>query len=122
MDSLRLVNGYTFEIAELASLGNVNHIAESENAALEVCEQLTAENVKTLQFLHNGDVSGEYENVVKNFEPTRTSNEDGTVTVHMSFGIKSALELRIEALENTQAIQDLAIEDVGEAISDLMEG
>lgn len=122
MDTLKLKNGYEIQIEDGASLGHIEHIAQTEEAALEVINQLTAENVSAVEFLHDGVVNGEYPQVALNTAPTRAVNEDGTITVTISLREKTDLELRVDALEESQSIQDGAIEDLGTAVSDMMEG
>ena len=122
MNSLRLKNGYEIQIEDGASLFCIEHIAQTEEAALEVINQLTAENVSAVEFLHDGVVNGEYPQTALNTAPTRAVNEDGTITVTISLREKTDLELRVDALEESQSIQDGAIEDLGTAVSDMMEG
>lgn len=122
MDKLVLKDGFEIAIEDGASLGNIIHIAQDETAALAVCEKITNANVSSIKFYHGDLLTGEYENVIKSSEPTRTINEDGTVTVTISLREKTDIEIRLDALEQSQAVQDLALEDVGEAISTLMEG
>ena len=115
MDVLKLKNGYEIAIEDGASLGYIEHHAVNEAAALTVCEQLTAANVAEIQFLHDGQVAGEYTNIKLAAAPTRATNEDLTVTVIISLAEKSEIEIRLDD-------HDAAIEDLGEAVSGLMEG
>jgi hypothetical protein len=75
-----------------------------------------------LQFLHDDAVTGDYQGIMIS-EPTTRENGDGeTVIVRMHFREKSDLEKRMDALEESQEVQDGAIEDIGTVLSDMAEG
>ena len=122
MDKLKFTDGTVIDIEEGASLGEVTHIATNEANAMYVCGKVTAENVSTLQFLHGEAVTGDYQNVVIAYPTTREDGEGETVIVRMHFREKTDLEMRVDALEESQEIQDGAIEDIGTVLSDLAEG
>lgn len=122
MDKLRLFDGTLIEIEDGASLAEVTHIAANEAAAILVCEKITPENVASLQFLHGEAVTGDYQNVVIAAPTTREDGEDGAVIVRMHFREKTDVELRLDALEEGQTVQDGAIEDIGAVLSDMAEG
>ena len=122
MDKLRFMDGTTIDIEDGASLSNVTHIAANEADAIFVCEKITPENVASLQFLHDDAVTGDYQGVMI-AEPTTRENGDGeTVIVRMHFREKTDVELRLDALEQSQDVQDGAIEDIGTVLSDMAEG
>lgn len=122
MDKLRFMDGTTIEIEDGASLAEVTHIAANEAGAMFVCGKITPENVSTLQFLHGDAVTGDYQGVMI-AEPTTRENGDGeTVIVRMHFREKTDVELRLDALEQSQDVQDGAIEDIGTVLSDMAEG
>lgn len=122
MDKLKFTDGTIIDIEEGATLAEVTHIATNEANALFVCGKVTAENVSTLQFLHGEAVTGDYQNVVIALPTTREDGEGETVIVRMHFREKTELELRVDALEESQEVQDGAIEDIGLVLSDLAEG
>lgn len=122
MDKIKLVDGTTIDIEDGASLSNVTHIANNEADAIFVCEKVTPENVTSLQFIHDDAVTGDYQGIMIS-EPTTRENGDGeTVIVRMHFREKSDLEMRVDALEQSQDVQDGAIEDIGTVLSDMAEG
>ena len=122
MDKLRFMDRTTIDIEDGASLADITHIATNEAGAMFVCGKVTPENVSTLQFLHGDAVTGDYQGVII-AEPTTRENGDGeTVIVRMHFREKTALEMRVDALEESQEVQDGAIEDIGMALSDMVEG
>lgn len=122
MDKLKFTDGTTIDIEEGASLGEVTHIASNEANALFVCGKVTAENVASLQFLHGEAVTGDYQNVIIAAPTTREDGEGETVIVRMHFREKTDVELRLDALEESQEVQDGAIEDIGLVLSDIAEG
>lgn len=122
MDKLKFVDGTVINIEDGASLFEVIHIADDEASALSACSKVTAENVTSLQFIHNEVVTGQYDHIVITSPTTREDSESGRVIVRMHFREKTDLELRLDAIEETQDIQNGAIEDIGLALSDLAEG
>ena len=122
MDKLKFTDGTIIDIEDGATLSEVTHIATNEANALYVCGKVTTENVSTLQFLHGDAVTGDYQNVVIAAPTTREDGEGETVIVRMHFREKTELELRVDALEESQEVQDGAIEDIGLVLSDLAEG
>lgn len=128
MNWMTFKDGTRIEIEEGASLGHIAHIATNEANALFVCEKCTAENVSEIKFSQPGEdgaeiITGEYTGLLLSGAPTRATNEDGlSVTVTISLYEPSALELRVAALEESQGVQDEAIDDLGGAVSDMMEG
>lgn len=121
-DILELFDGTQLEIEDGASLNRIVVIAENETDAVSVCNKITDENVSRVQFIHEGNVTATYTNLVINFAPIRQTNEDQTVTVIISLREKTSIEYRLDALEESQEVQDGAIEDLGLVISDLVEG
>lgn len=122
MDKLRFFDGTEIEIEEGASLGEVTHIATNEANAMFVCGKVTAENVEHLEFFHGELLTGQYDNVIIAAPTTREDGEEGAVIVRMHFREKTDVELRLDALEQSQDVQDGAIEDIGAVLSDMAEG
>lgn len=122
MDKLKFMDGTIIDIEEGGSLYDITHIATNEANAMYVCGKVTAENVASLQFLHGEAVTGDYQNVIIAAPTTREDGENGTVVVRMHFREKTDLELRMDALEESQEVQDGAIEDIGAVLSDIAEG
>lgn len=128
MNWMTFKDGTRIEIEEGASLGHIVHVATNEANALFVCEKCTPDNVSEIKFSQPGEdgaeiITGEYSGLLLSGAPTRATNEDGlSVTVTISLYEPSALELRVAALEESQTVQDDAIDDLGGAVSDMMEG
>lgn len=128
MNYLTFADGTRIQIEEGASLDHIVHVAQNEANALFVCEKCTPDNVSEIKFSQPGEdgaeiITGEYSGLLLSGAPTRATNEDGlSVTVTISLYEPSALELRVAALEESQGVQDEAIDDLGGAVSDMMEG
>lgn len=128
MNWMTFKDGTRIEIEEGASLGHIVHVATNEANALFVCEKCTPDNVSEIKFSQPGEdgaeiITGEYSGLLLSGAPTRQTEEDGiAVTVVISLYEPSALELRVAALEESQGVQDEAIDDLGGAVSDMMEG
>ena len=121
MYKLVLANDYEFQIEEGFSLSRIIHISATDADSLEVSRQVTNENVESVKFYHDSTLIGEYNNLILISPPMRYDNEDETITVLIKLRAMTDVEVRLAALEKTQQIQDGAIEDLGEAVSDLME-
>lgn len=122
MDKIKFLDGTIIDIEDGATLSEVTHIASNEANAMYVCNKVTAENVEHLQFLHGEAVTGDYQNVIIAAPTTREDGEGETVVVRMHFREKTDVELRVDALEESQEVQDGAIEDIGLVLSDIAEG
>lgn len=122
MDKLKFLDGSIIDIEDGATLSEVTHIASNEANALFVCGKVTAENVEHLEFFHGELLTGQYDNVVIAAPTTREDGEGETVIVRMHFREKTDLEIRVDALKESQEVQDGAIEDIGLVLSDIAEG
>lgn len=118
MDKIILKNQTTFEIADGASLGNIQIKAESFDAIKTITDAFTEENLQEVTFKHNNEASGKYTDL-KSDGFTYTPNmgedgtEDGTYTVTVNLRTKTEMEKAIDELKaghesNAGAIQDLA--------------
>lgn len=96
MDELKLFDGNIISINDGASLGYIESIAANEAEALTICEWLTPFNCSHVEFLHDGQVSGIYDDVVIVDTPSRTTLEDGKVLVAFGLRQKSELEIRVD--------------------------
>lgn len=123
-DYMKLATGRQIEVEDGAYLGGIVHIAEDEAASVEVCAAITPAALSHVEFCsgETGEAYGIYNDLTKDAEPTRQTNEDETVTVTIRLREKSDLEKRVDALEESQAVQDGAIEDLGLVVSDIAEG
>lgn len=118
MDKIILANKTEFEVADGASLGNIQIKAENFDAIKTITDAFTAENLQEVTFKHNGEVSGKYTDL-KSDGFTYTPNmgedgiEDGTYIVTVSLRTKTEMEKAVDELKagheaNAGAIEDLA--------------
>lgn len=122
MDKLKFMDGTLIDIEEGATLSEVTHIASNEANAMFVCGKVVPGNVEHLEFYHGELLTGQYDNVIIAAPTTRENGEGEAVIVRMHFREKTELELRVDALEESQEVQDGAIEDIGAVLSDMAEG
>lgn len=118
MDKIILKNKTEFEIADGASLGNIQIKAENFEAIKTITDAFTADNLAEVTFTHNNEVSGKYTDLKSDgfsYNPNvgEGGAEDGTYTVTISLRTKTEMEKAIDELKaghesNAGAIQDLA--------------
>lgn len=118
MDKIILKNKTEFEIADGASLGNIQ-IQSADFAGIEtITKAFSVDNLAKVTFTHNGEVSGEYTDLKSDgfsYNPNvgEDRKEDGTYTVTVRLRTKTEMEKAIDELKagheaNAGAIQDLA--------------
>ena len=113
MDKIILKNKTEFEIAEGASLGNIQI-----KAIKTITDAFTAYNMQEVTFTHNGETSGKYTDLKSDgftYAPNtdEAGKEDGTYTVTIRLRTKTEMEKAIDELKagheaNAEAIQELA--------------
>ena len=118
MDKIILKNKAEFEIAEGASLGNIQIQSKDFDGIKTITDAFSAENISKVAFTHNDQISGEYEDLKSegfSYIPNTDDSgaEDGTYTVTINLRTKTEMEKAIDELkagheENAAAIDDLA--------------
>ena len=118
MDKIILANKTEFEIADGASLGNIQIKAENFEAIKTITDAFTVDNIAEVTFKHNNEVSGKYTDLKSDgftYMPNvgEDGTEDGTYTVTVNLRTKTEMEKAIDELkagheENASAIDDLA--------------
>lgn len=118
MDKIILKNKTEFEIAEGASLGNIQIQSKDFDGIRSITEAFSKENISKVIFTHNDQTSGEYDDLKYegfSYMPNKGKDgaEDGTYTVTVSLRTKTEMEKAIDELKlghesNAGAIQDLA--------------
>lgn len=118
MDKIILKNKTEFEIADGASLGNIQILSKSFDGIKTITDAFSEENISKVTFTHNDQTSGEYENLKYegfSYMPNMGEDgaEDGTYTVTVSLRTKTEMEKAIDELKagheaNAEAIQELA--------------
>ena len=118
MDKIILKNQTSFEIADGASLGNIQIKAENFEAIKTITDAFAENNLAEVTFTHNDAVSGKYTDLKPDgFTYMPNVGEDGaedcTYTVTVRLRTKTEMEKAIDELkagheENAAAIDDLA--------------
>ena len=118
MDKIILKNKTEFEIAEGASLCNIQIQSKDFNGIKSITDAFSEENISKVTFTHNDQTSGEYDDLKYegfSYVPNNGEDgtEDGTYTVTVSLRTKTEMEKAIDELKaghesNAGAIQDLA--------------
>lgn len=118
MDKIILKNKTEFEVADGASLGNIQIKEENFEAVKTITDAFTADNLQEVTFTHNDAVSGEYTDLKSDgftYMPNvgEDGTEDGTYTVTVRLRTKTEMEKAIDELKagheaNAEAIQELA--------------
>ena len=118
MDKIILKDKTEFEIADGASLGNIQIKAENFEAIKTITDAFTADNIAEVTFKHSNEVSGKYTDLKCDgftYVPNMGEDgaEDGTYTVTIRLRTKTEMEKAIDELKagneaNAEAIQELA--------------
>ena len=114
MDKIILANKITFEIAEGASLGNIQIKAENFDAVKTITDAFTADNILEVAFTHNDAVSGKYTDLKSDgFTYVPNTDANGSYIVTIRLRTKTEMEKAIDELKagheaNAEAIDDLA--------------
>lgn len=124
MDKIILANKTEFEIADGASLGNIQIQSKSFDGIKTITDAFAENNLAEVTFKHNNEVSGKYTDLKCDgftYTPNADTDgkEDGTYTVTIRLRTKTDVEKRLDALEAGQATLQQGHESNAGAIEDL---
>ena len=114
MDKIILKDKTEFEVADGASLGNIQIKSENFEAIKTITDAFAVDNIAEVTFKHNNEVSGKYTDLkCDGFTYAPNTDEDGTYTVTIRLRTKTEMEKAIDELKaghevNAKAIDDLA--------------
>ena len=118
MDKIILKNQTSFEIADGASLGNIQIQSKNFDGIKTITDAFAVDNIAEVTFKHNNEVSGKYTDLKSDgftYVPNmgEDGTEDGTYTVTIRLRTKTEMEKAIDELKagheaNAEAIQELA--------------
>ena len=114
MDKIILKNQTSFEIADGASLGNIQIQSKNFDGIKTITDAFTADNLAEVTFTHNDAVSGKYTDLKSDgFTYAPNTDANGTYTVTVRLRTKTEMEKAIDELKagheaNAEAIQELA--------------
>ena len=118
MDKIILKDQTTFEVADGASLGNIQIQSKNFDGIKTITDAFAEDNLAEVTFKHNNEVSGKYTDLKCDgftYIPNMGEDgaEDGTYTVTVRLRTKTEMEKAIDELKagheaNAEAIQELA--------------
>lgn len=118
MDKIILANKTEFEIADGASLGNIQIQSQNFDGIKTITDAFAENNLAEVTFTHNNEVSGKYTDLKSDgftYAPNtdEAGKEDGTYTVTIRLRTKTEMEKAIDELKagheaNAEAIEELA--------------
>lgn len=124
MDKIILKDQTTFEVADGASLGNIQIQSKNFDGIKTITDAFTEDNLAEVTFTHNDAVSGKYTDLKSDgftYMPNMGEDgaEDGTYTVTIRLRTKTEIEKRLDALETGQVTLQQGHESNAGAIEDL---
>lgn len=118
MDKIILKDKTEFEIADGASLGNIQIKSKNFDGIKTITDAFAENNLAEVTFKHNNEVSGKYTDLKCDgftYAPNtdEAGKEDGTYTVTIRLRTKTEMEKAIDELKagheaNAEAIEELA--------------
>lgn len=124
-DKLVLADGTEITLESSQGIGALNVNAQDKDAACVLWNKFTKASLEQVTVKNSqGEITGNYSRMILD-HITGTDNPDGTVQITFSLRSKTAEELlteRVALLEAGQQTQDEAISDLGQAVSDVVEG
>lgn len=120
MDKIILKNKTEFEIADGASLGNIQIQSKNFDGIKTITDAFAENNLAEVTFKHNNEVSGKYTDLKSDgFTYAPNTDEDGTYTVTIRLRTKTEIEKRLDELEAGQVTLQQGHESNAGAIEDL---
>lgn len=124
MDKIILKDQTSFEIADGASLGNIQIQSKNFDGIKTITDAFAENNIAEVTFKHNNEVSGKYTDLKSDgftYAPNtdEAGKEDGTYTVTIRLRTKTEIEKRLDALETGQVTLQQGHESNAGAIEDL---
>ena len=120
MDKIILKNKTEFEVADGASLGNIQIKVENFEAIKTITDAFAVDNIAEVTFKHNNEVSGKYTDLKSDdFTYVPNTDETGTYTVTIRLRTKTEIEKRLDALEKGHIANATAIDSI---ITDIIPG
>lgn len=124
MDKIILKNKTEFEIADGASLGNIQIQSQNFDGIKTITDAFTEDNLQEVTFTHNDAVSGKYTDLKSDgftYAPNtdEAGKEDGTYTVTIRLRTKNEIEKRLDSLEKGHIANATAIDSI---ITDIIPG
>lgn len=124
-DKLVLADGTEITLESSQGIGTLNVNVQDKDMACALWESFSKENLEQVTIKNAaGETTGNYSGMILD-HITGADNPDGTMQITFSLRNKTSEEIlteRVAALEAGQETQDEAISDLGQAVSDVVEG
>jgi hypothetical protein len=121
-DKLILKDQTTLEIESGATLSSITVLSSTKEEMVEKWDKLTKENLSSVEIKNSDDVLiARYENLILVNE-TSVVLEDGSISTEFHLREKTDIEKlqdEVNKLKEGQEIQDGAIEELGNVVSDI---
>lgn len=115
MNKIILKDKTTYTIEEGATLSSISIKASTFDEMKGITDSFTKENLSEVTFTTNDNYSGNYTNLEAT-EFKFVKNDDGTYLLTISLKERDKLEMRLEALEESQSTQNDAIAEMSETV------
>ena len=124
-DKLVLADNTEITMESSKGIGELSVIVKDKEEACTLWKRFTKENLEQVTIKNSeGEITGKYGKMILD-HITGRENTDGTIQITINLRSKTAEELleeRVSLLEAGQQTQDEAISDLGQAVSDMVEG
>jgi hypothetical protein len=124
-DKLILKDKTTLEIEAGATLSAITVLSSTKEEMIEKWDALTKENLSSVEIKNSDDITiATYTDLILTSE-TSVVLEDGTISTSFNLREKTDVEKlqeEVEKLKESQEIQDGAIEELGNVVSDISVG
>ena len=131
-DKLVLADSTEITLESSQGMGALNVRVADKAAACAIWEGFTKQNLEQVSIKNSqGEITGNYSGMILD-HITGVEDPDGTVRITFSLRVKTSEEILMERvaaleagqqmLEAGQETQDEAISDLGQAVSDVVEG
>lgn len=118
MDKIILKNKTEFEVADGASLDNIQIKAENFETIKTITDAFTADNLAEVTFTHNDTVSGKYTDLkYDGFTYAPNTDANGSYTVTVRLRTKTEMEKAIDELKAGHEVNAKAIDDLASTVS-----
>ena len=123
MDKMIIKDGTEIALEAGAALSDIRIVSENREAMLSVWDKFTPDNLKSVAIKNDAGLTvAEYKDLILESETSIVDVSSGAVSTSYHMRKKTDEEKRLDALEDGQAIQDLAISDLGNVTSQLAGG
>lgn len=122
MNKIRFKDGTEYQVKDGASINNIHLLIPSGEFEEVILIITKTENLNTVEFLCDNVVTGEYSDMILVDPVGKIEKTDDNLYIVLNLREKTDIEKRLDAIENTQVIQDGAIVDLAVVVGEVAEG